>query len=74
MPIYEYVCLNCGEKFEAMRLMKDADAPIPCRHCESEHITRKLSVFFASRGGRTVAGTASGCAGCSGGSCATCRH
>ena len=35
MPIYEYVCLDCGERFETLRSMKDADAPITCRQCES---------------------------------------
>lgn len=35
MPIYEYACLDCGERFETMRSMKDADAPISCRLCES---------------------------------------
>jgi len=74
MPIYEYVCLDCHETFELMRPMKDADAPVKCRKCESANISRMLSVFFAQSGGRVVAGGNSGCAGCSGQSCATCGH
>ena len=74
MPIYEYVCLDCRERFELMRPMKDADAPIACRNCESQNTSRMLSVFFAQSGGRVVAGGNGGCAGCSSTSCATCGH
>lgn len=74
MPIYEYVCLDCGERFELMRSMKDADALTACQQCASEHTSRMLSLFFASSGGRVVAGSGPSCAGCTGGSCATCGH
>src|SRR3990172_360068 len=52
MPIYEYVCLDCREQFDALRPMGDADAPIACVECESEHTSRTISVFFAQSGGR----------------------
>jgi putative FmdB family regulatory protein len=72
MPIYEYVCLDCHEQFDALRPMAEADSPIACVECESEHTSRTISVFFAQSGGRVVAGTSSGCAHCSGGTCSTC--
>ncbi len=75
MPIYEYTCLDCGKHFESLRSMKDADAPIHCQGCDSEHTARQVSVFFAQSGGRIVAGSDNGgCAGCAGGSCASCGH
>ena len=74
MPIYEYECKDCGKRFEMMRSMKDADAPVGCLVCQSEHTARMLSLFLASSGGRVVAGGQSSCAGCSGGSCAGCGH
>jgi putative FmdB family regulatory protein len=75
MPIYEYVCLDCGERFETIRPIKEADAPIACRECESQHTSRLLSLFFAQSGGRVVAGGgSSGCAGCTSTSCSTCGH
>ena len=74
MPIYEYTCADCGTKFEVVRLMKDADKPIPCKQCESSHTARNISVFFAQSGGKVVAGGSSGCAGCAGGSCASCAN
>lgn len=75
MPIYEYVCTDCGTRFDALRPIREADSPIPCKQCAGLHTTRKLSVFFAQSGGRTVAGgNGDGCAGCSGGSCSSCSH
>ena len=73
MAIYEYACLDCGEKFEALRSMNDADMPIACIQCESEHTSRQLAVFFAQSGGRLVAGGNSACTTCSSNSCATCN-
>lgn len=73
MPFYEYVCKDCGQRFDAMRAMKDADAPILCKHCKGDHTQRALSVFFAASNGKAVTGSSSGgCGGCSGGSCASC--
>lgn len=72
MPLYEYVCKDCGQHFDALRSIKDADKPIQCRSCHGENITRAMSVFYATSGGHPVTSTAGGCGGCSGGSCASC--
>lgn len=72
MPLYEYVCQDCGHHFDALRSMKDADKTISCRECHSEQTKRALSVFFASSEGRSVTASAGGCGGCSGGSCSSC--
>jgi putative FmdB family regulatory protein len=75
MPLYEYICQDCGIKFDTLRPIKDADKPLECTRCQSPRTTRQLSVFFAQSGGKAVAGTQSGgCGGCSGGSCASCSH
>jgi len=55
MPLYEYVCLDCRTRFDALRLMKDADATIACQNCQGENTSRLLSVFFAHSDGRTIA-------------------
>lgn len=81
MPIYEYTCQDCKQRFEARRKMTEGDNPIACPHCGATGARRAVSRFsaFASDGGqrRAVAG-ASGCAGCSPspGGCAGCggRH
>ncbi len=75
MPLYEYVCQECGSHFDALRSMREADTPIPCQKCQSMKTTRQLSVFFANSGSRAVAGTnGGGCGNCGGGSCASCHH
>jgi putative FmdB family regulatory protein len=33
MPIYEYECTNCGEKFEAHRKIADSGSEIKCPKC-----------------------------------------
>jgi putative FmdB family regulatory protein len=37
MPLYEYQCKECGNQFDALRPIKDADKPIVCKICSSEH-------------------------------------
>lgn len=78
MPIYEYICEDCGNKFDAIRSMKDVDAPIACKKCQGSNTRRALSVFFASSDGRSVTHSDSGCGSCSsgscGGSCGGCGH
>ncbi len=76
MPIYEYICKDCDTRFDVLRSIKDADAPIMCKECESRNTTRAISVFFANSGGKALAGTSSGggCSSCAGGSCSGCGH
>jgi putative FmdB family regulatory protein len=79
MPIYEYVCNQCGTQFDALRSFKEADSTIECTRCHSHQTQRKLSTFFAHSGGKSIAGSDShscggGCGHCSGGSCGSCSH
>jgi putative FmdB family regulatory protein len=71
MPLYEYVCKDCGSHFDALRSFKDADKTIICKGCLSEKTTRAISVFYAQSDGRTVT-SGGGCSGCGGGSCGSC--
>ncbi len=74
MPLYEYVCKDCGHEFDAIRSIKESDVPIECDECRSDHTSRKISLFVAQSGGRVVAGGSGGCASCGGGTCASCGH
>ncbi|NPV86413.1 MAG: zinc ribbon domain-containing protein [Anaerolineae bacterium] len=73
MPIYEYVCQNCGHSFEMMRSIKDADLQITCKNCKSNETKRKISSFFAVSGGKAIT-PSSGCGSCRGGTCSSCHH
>lgn len=72
MPIYEYICLDCSTKFDALRSMSNADSPIACTQCHGENTSRKISVFFAHSDGRVVTQSASSCGSCAAASCSTC--
>jgi putative FmdB family regulatory protein len=75
MPIYEYVCVVCRNEFDLLRRMDQADEPVECNSCGSRKTKRKLSLFNAQSGGKSVSGTsAPSCSGCAGGSCSTCGH
>ncbi len=72
MPIYEYECQDCQQRFEALRSMNDADAAIACENCGSANTKRALSVFFAQSSGKVIAGSNGNCSSCTGGTCSTC--
>ncbi len=73
MPLYEYVCTDCGEEFDALRPMRDADAPIACPRCQARNARRKISLFAAVGSEGVIAGAGSSCASCTpSGSCAGC--
>ncbi len=75
MPVYEYVCEDCGLEFDALRTMEQADALVTCEACGGKHTQRKLSVFFAQSSGRSKPGTgAAGCGSCAGGNCSACSN
>ena len=42
MPIYEYRCEKCDEKYEEFLTLSTNDAP-PCPKCGSEEVTRLFS-------------------------------
>ena len=56
MPIYEYECEKCGERFEARRGINDSDAEVKCPKCEAKHPRRVLSLF--ATGGSSGGGCA----------------
>jgi putative FmdB family regulatory protein len=51
MPLYDYLCRDCGNTFEKLRSIKDADQGLECPHCHSAQIERLLSTFSSSSPG-----------------------
>lgn len=51
MPIYEYECSRCGEKFQLRRSAGDSDHEIMCPKCGVEHPRRVFSLFASSPSG-----------------------
>ena len=72
MPIYEYKCKNCSEKYEALVLRRDETVPCPC--CNSADVEKLMSAFaFKSGDNFTPSSGSSACGTCSGGNCSTCH-
>lgn len=47
MPIFEYTCAKCREKFE---LLVRADTKVACPKCKSKKVTREFSAFAPAGG------------------------
>lgn len=48
MPTYEYKCLNCSHKFEAVMSIPDHDKHKPqCPECKSKKVEQIVSGFYA---------------------------
>ena len=74
MPIYEFVCEECGKEFE--ELIMGGRREVQCPACSSARCRKKMSAF-AFKSGSNFVGTGKkasvgGCSGCSSSSCATC--
>jgi len=53
MPIYEYLCESCGNKFEKLMRRSEADsaASAPCPSCGKQDLKQEYSTFAARAGG-----------------------
>ncbi|MCR5814126.1 MAG: zinc ribbon domain-containing protein [Desulfovibrio sp.] len=78
MPIYEYGCRKCGHEFEELVF---SDATPKCPDCGSDDVEKLMSKCCHTGGGcgcssygAESSGGGGGCAGCSGGHCASCGH
>ena len=74
MPIYEYTCVTCHNRFDKRRSMSQMDEPAPCPDCgsESRRVLSVFAAFSADGSGQTsaVAGAGGCCGGGAGGGCA----
>ena len=50
MPIYEYKCSMCGERFEAFRGINDDDIEVECPECGEKKPRRIVSRVFGKGG------------------------
>ncbi len=72
MPLYEYRCQTCDQRFELRRSMDDAAAPATCPDGHDD--TVRLLSMFATTGTAPSMGTPAAVGGgCCGGACG-CAH
>lgn len=70
MPIYEFDCRPCKDRFELLISLSRVDEA-KCPNCGSDKVTRVMSMFSSrtSGGGHSHG---SDCAGCASGNCGNC--
>ena len=75
MPIFEYLCKDCGGAFE--KIVPRYDSSVNCAHCNSVHVEKQLSVFAVAGSSATAAadfaapdGSCGRCGAAQPGSCA----
>ncbi len=71
MPIYEYLCDDCGKAFEV--LVSSSSVKSACPQCKSKKVSRQFSTFAAHSGGPVSPCEGGACPSMSGqaaGSCA----
>ncbi|WP_291323290.1 zinc ribbon domain-containing protein [Desulfonatronospira sp.] len=79
MPLYEFLCSDCGQEFE--ELVFKAAETVNCPGCSSANARKLISACKFKTGGPVVQGSpsanaittrGSGCGGCAGGNCSSC--
>jgi putative FmdB family regulatory protein len=76
MPIYEYACSDCKNKFELMRPFSRSGEAADCPRCRKK-ASRIMSACYSksvdSQGAVQPVGGSS-CSSCASGNCASCGH
>ena len=71
MPIYEYNCHDCGERFEVLTAASQRTAARVCPACEGSKVEVLMSAFARPAGSVDEGFSGAPAGGCScGGSCA----
>jgi putative FmdB family regulatory protein len=62
MPIFEYLCEDCGTSFEKL-VRKAGDNGIACPSCGQDHLKQQLSTFAAHANGAPAKAALPSCPG-----------
>jgi len=68
MPIYEYQCLDCGERFEVLQRMGAGGEGLTCPQCRKSRVTKQFSTFASGAGSSPSATASAAAATCGAGS------
>ncbi len=74
MPIYEYHCPDCDQKFELLRPLSQADEGGSCPRCQNtaRRIMSSFACFSKEGSGLTSSIGGNSCGSCNTTSCNTC--
>ncbi|MDD5093551.1 MAG: zinc ribbon domain-containing protein [Dehalococcoidia bacterium] len=74
MPIYEYRCPGCSNRFDLLRSFSQADEAVKCPKCgkKAKRLVSSFASFSKGAGGEsTPIGGGSSCGSCASSSCST---
>ena len=54
MPIYEYRCKECEERFEQLVPLRAEHPPVTCPRCGTSEIRKLLSTFATTENNRST--------------------
>jgi putative FmdB family regulatory protein len=61
MPIYSYICNECGEKFDLLVGVTAQPEELKCKKCNSQNIKKTLGTFSVGGGSGKSGGSDSSC-------------
>ncbi len=56
MPVYDFICRKCGNKFQANCGLTDLESEIKCPACGTKNPDRDRSKFFPGQSGDSTQG------------------
>ncbi len=73
MPIFEFLCQNCGKEFEYLVFRTDEE--VKCPECGQLSVNKLMSTCAAKVGQKFTSTSKAGasCSGCTATSCSTCH-
>ncbi len=54
MPIYEYICKSCGERFSLLQKVSSTEKDAACPKCSSNEVKKLISSFCCSSSGSGI--------------------
>ena len=68
MPIFEFLCQECGTPFEELVFSSAAVGEVTCPNCESTQVTKQISTFASKVAGSASSFSSAPAASCNPGS------
>jgi len=69
MPIYEYECPQCGERFEKLQAYSEDGSQLNCPKCQAANPRKLFSSFSARISGSNRSSSVESCPACGTGFC-----
>jgi putative FmdB family regulatory protein len=58
MPLYEYICITCGNAFEHLVRSASSQEAVACPKCEGTQVSKQFSTFGMKGAGAFSGGSA----------------